>query len=354
MLGSDLITYLNTQPHSYVVGLDMCDVDLSKPNAISTYFKTHDIEEFPTIVINCAAFTDTTACGDFLSENYRKAYAANVLIPKYAARFCRQHHIRFVHISTDYVYSQNVAHDDLAERSFEFPVNAYGLQKLLGEKSIAEEFMYHESDYIILRTSWLYSKTHPKATFIYKFIANCYKSVFEDNYDVDVVSDCVGRPTDTEFLSKLIVRVINEEMFGIYDAQNLNSLSTFNSVFSRYQWAQAIVKKWSDIDESFKNIKLKPKYQSEFKNSTIIHPTYVPEIFVGNAFFKDLYTQIIEELSSSTLDENMNQTLTMQCRRILDYVGSTITGIKAKTHLDAVKSNDDLSIAAFFIQHMEI
>lgn len=100
-----------------------------------------------------------------------------------------------IHISTDYVFSEKSGEvpDD------EFPVNEYGLHKLLGEKMIESIFGACSPNFMILRTSWLYGNS--LMSFPMKFLKNCINtSQTTDSSDsivknVEVVDDCFGRPT---------------------------------------------------------------------------------------------------------------------------------------------------------------
>jgi dTDP-4-dehydrorhamnose reductase len=110
-----------------------------------------------------------------------RAYDVNALSLKHIAKTCAFNKIKLIHISTDYVFSQFSTADPLpynctfssvdafTEFSHEFPVNIYGMQKLIGEKFIKEGMK--KEQYAILRTSWLYG-THNCKSFVHKFLKN--------------------------------------------------------------------------------------------------------------------------------------------------------------------------------------
>lgn len=146
----------------------------------------HDLCSKLHVVINCAAVTDTTKieCDDATRD---RSYAVNALGPKNLAEACVHYGMKLVHISTDYVFSeksQQVVSEDLQE----FPVNTYGLHKLLGEKMVELAFAARPQDFMILRTSWLYGNS--EASFPMKLLKTCLKK-----REVKVVDDCFGRPT---------------------------------------------------------------------------------------------------------------------------------------------------------------
>ena len=154
MLGHDVVKYFNgvqLQKNSCVgvVTAFGRDIDISKysclSNALSGYKYTDRIKY--DIVVNCAAMTDVNKIEN--DKEYRdKAYKANVIGPTYLAMICKALKMKLVHISTDYVYSEKsaqdwtwpVEHNNYTEmhafhknNSIEWPVNIYGMQKLLAE-----------------------------------------------------------------------------------------------------------------------------------------------------------------------------------------------------------------------------
>lgn len=196
----------------------------------------------PDVIINCAAYTDTAGCQK--NSQAEISYALNCLLPKKLAQICCSNkHIKLIHVSTDYVYSE---YSKITKYNQEFPVNAYGMQKLLGEKMIIEEFNKKQStknNYLIVRTSWLFSteKTN-KHTFITKFANACINKICEHNaeienylvsddvsqdkpiYDIDV-TDNQGFPTSVEFLSRFIVKAVEIKAYGVIHGYEANLIS---------------------------------------------------------------------------------------------------------------------------------
>ena len=71
------------------------------------------------VVVNCAAFTDTTKCED--KKYLKPSYEANVFGVEQLANTCAYYKVKLVHISTDYVYSQYSYLDK--PWIYEFPCN---------------------------------------------------------------------------------------------------------------------------------------------------------------------------------------------------------------------------------------
>lgn len=100
----------------------------------------------PDAVINAAAFTDV----DGAENNPALAVAINSDGAGEAALAARRVGARFVHVSTDYVFSGGGPH---AEDASPDPANAYGHSKLAGERAVLAAF----PDAAIVRASGIFS-----------------------------------------------------------------------------------------------------------------------------------------------------------------------------------------------------
>lgn len=173
-----------------------------------------------------------------------KSYRENVVLPATLARACAKANVKLIHISTDYVSSE-------CSKEFDIPVNIYGMHKLLGEKMIKEAYSdYKSSNYLILRTSWLFGPNSSHKTFVEKFMLNMYKTIAaatiekKDRIDIPVAANTRGFPTSTWFLSSFIRNVIEVNMKGTTFAyQPIDTVGhDFPNItaVSRYDWAQVI------------------------------------------------------------------------------------------------------------------
>lgn len=100
----------------------------------------------PSLVYNCAAFTDVDAC----EEEPVRATAVNGEGAGNVAGACARAGAALVHLSTDYVFSGGERGH--AEADPPDPVNAYGRSKALGEALVREA----GGDWRIVRTSRLF------------------------------------------------------------------------------------------------------------------------------------------------------------------------------------------------------
>lgn len=169
----------------------------------------------PSVVVNCAAWTDV----DGAETNEDLAFAVNATGTKNLALASKYISAKFVHISTDYVFSgENTS--PWQEDSVRNPSSVYGLSKRDGELFI--EDIYPAGSYII-RTAWLYSSNGRN------FAKTMAKLALSDAQEVKVVNDQFGQPTSAVNLSKQIVDlVIVQKSFGVYHGTNSGSATWFD------------------------------------------------------------------------------------------------------------------------------
>jgi len=160
----------------------------------------------PSLVINAAAYTDV----DRAEKESDLAFAVNKSGPAYLARYCADHHLAFIHISTDYVFDgtkgQPYQEDDPIA-----PLGVYGQSKAQGEAAIRSIL----SNHIIVRTSWLYG------VYGHNFVKTML-SLATEKTDLRVVDDQFGSPTSAADLAKAVLTIAgkisaDEEVeWGIY------------------------------------------------------------------------------------------------------------------------------------------
>jgi dTDP-4-dehydrorhamnose reductase len=152
----------------------------------------------PSVVINAAAYTDV----DKAENESDIAYAVNKNGPAYLARYCADHGLALIHISTDYVFDGTKGRP-YQENDPIAPLGVYGQSKALGEAAIRSILKNH----IIVRTSWLYG--------VYR--NNFVKTILKlgnEKTDLRVVADQFGSPTSAADLAKALLTVVKKIAAG--------------------------------------------------------------------------------------------------------------------------------------------
>ncbi|MDA1044060.1 MAG: dTDP-4-dehydrorhamnose reductase, partial [Verrucomicrobia bacterium] len=142
-LGSDCVpSFASTRK---VIAWSRDELDITAPASIALAMKAHR----PSIVLNCAAFTQVDAC-----ETERDtAFRVNGEAPGHLARACAEHGAYLIHISTDYVFDgTRPVPTPYTEDDPVAPVSVYGASKLAGEQAV----LAAAPDAAIVRTSWVY------------------------------------------------------------------------------------------------------------------------------------------------------------------------------------------------------
>jgi len=104
-------------------------------------------ETKPDLVVNCAAMTDVDGC-----EKYPEiAREINARAPGEIAGVCAERGIRFLHVSTDYVFD-GMTTGKYREEAQTNPLQVYGTSKRAGERVVEESAV----DALIVRVSFLY------------------------------------------------------------------------------------------------------------------------------------------------------------------------------------------------------
>jgi len=176
-------------------------------------------------LINFAAFNDVE-----LSESSSDADIINNLAVKELAQHCSETNKVLIQISSDYVFDG--LKGNYVESDFPNPINKYGQSRYLGELAIQE----NASQYVILRTSWLYSHLPTQ----YNFLSKVKSVLLKNNQILSGSIDAIGSPTSASSLAD----AINHMMGKILHHQKpLNKIFHFSDIgkISRYCFLEKII-----------------------------------------------------------------------------------------------------------------
>lgn len=213
-LGNELRRLCKNYPGLEFIFTDVDMLDITNPDAVSVFMEASK----PAIVVNCAAYTDV----DGAEDDVKSARKINALAPQVLAAACAMQNSFLIHISTDFVFDGNSSIPYTEEDSTN-PISVYGSSKLEGEEKIKTVF----DDYVIIRTSWLYSEFGHN--FMRKMIA-----LGKEREELKVVNDQIGSPTYARDLANCIIDIIIKSILnpqaylpGIYHYANQGSCSWY-------------------------------------------------------------------------------------------------------------------------------
>jgi dTDP-4-dehydrorhamnose reductase len=167
----------------------------------------------PDVVINLAAITDVDGCEDTKRElaDRINGYGAGVV-----AGLCKERDIRFVQLSTDYVFD-GAKTLPYKENDSTNPLSVYGKTKLAGEREALEK----NPSSLIIRAQGLYGKGGEN------FITKVVKMAKQGGA-IHVVSDQRSSPTYTKDLAEPLIALIEKGKTGIYHLANSGSCTWFD------------------------------------------------------------------------------------------------------------------------------
>lgn len=223
-LGSDIIR-ANQKSHDPVelVAWQRADLDITNKTELKTRLKEQSFD----VLLNCTSYHNT----DLVEKTADTAFLINAFCVKDMALICKEKKARFVHISTDYVFSHSPDHTPLTEKDNPCPLNVYGASKLTGE-ALAQAV---HDDTIIFRVASLFGiagASGKGGNFVETMIR-----IGREKGLLRVISDQIMSPTSTENIAQVILKALQKKIpSGIYHAVNTGAISW-------YEFAKAIIEK---------------------------------------------------------------------------------------------------------------
>ncbi|MDR9765166.1 NAD(P)-dependent oxidoreductase [Shewanella baltica] len=225
----------------------------------------------PSWVINCAAYNAVDAA----EHDAIEAHRVNALGPELLAQQCLLSGARLLHVSSDYVFSDQAVCDsahaaeraigdakesgveqhqnpDLAlnsnpnhlprpfvELDAPEPLSAYGKSKLLGELKVVAVL---GDGATIVRTSWLYGQNG------HNFVKTML-NLMRTQPSLQVIADQIGCPTWSDALAQVIWQLVMQQRSGVfhYSAQGQCSWYEFASEIQRQALALNLLSQPVDI-----------------------------------------------------------------------------------------------------------
>lgn len=209
-LGQALQEVLDLGSHRYTA-FTHSQLDVTNEHQVSSFFN----QEGPDVIVNAAGWTDV----DSAEEEIGHAFSVNASGPEIVANHSKAIGSKFVHISTDYVFSGE-AQSPWQEEMPHCPVSVYGQSKAEGERLVINS---SSANSFIVRTAWLYSQ------YRHNFAKTMLRLALSDSSKVEVVDDQIGQPTYAVDLAIQIIKMIeNNASPGIYHGTNAGETTWFH------------------------------------------------------------------------------------------------------------------------------
>ena len=232
-----------------LIAADSKTLDITDHAAVERMIQTFE----PDAIVNAAGYTAV----DDAEQDINKAFKINAQGVQNLAAASFQTGARFIHLSSDYVFSGD-ANQAYQETDSPNPRNIYGQSKLAGELLA----LLANPDSIILRTAWVFSE-HGN-----NFVKNILTAA-ETEDELSVISDQVGNPTYAGDLAEAIIHILEKPMFrqGLYHYCSVPPVS-------RYDLALATLQLAAGHDPEFKAPKLIPTSSHNGSSERAARPSY--------------------------------------------------------------------------------
>ncbi len=179
----------------------------------------------PQLVVNAAAYTAV----DRAESEPDAARRINAEGPGTLAQACAQRGVRFIHVSTDFVFD-GTASQPYRPEADTAPLGEYGRSKRAGELAVQRVL----PEALILRTGWVYSR----------FGSNFVKTMLHlmaARDEIAVVTDQVGTPTWAHGLAEAVwAAATRPQLRGIYHWSDAGVCSWYDFAVAIYEEARAL------------------------------------------------------------------------------------------------------------------
>lgn len=213
------------------VAVDVEEMDITDKEAVDNYISNANIDA----VIHCAAYTAVDAAED----NVELCRRINCDGTQNIADACKNHNLKMIYISTDYVFNGEGKKpwepDEMRE-----PLNVYGQTKYEGELAVESTL----DKYFIVRISWVFGVNG-------KNFVRTMLNLGKTHDKLTVVADQIGSPTYTADLAKLLVDMVHSDKYGRYHATN-------EGICSWYDFTCEIMKQAAEYYPEYANVEVNP------------------------------------------------------------------------------------------------
>lgn len=210
---------------------DVDNLDITNPHSIDLVLDHYQ----PDIIINGAAYTAV----DKAEGEPDLADKINHLAVEYLANAAKKRSIKLIQISTDFIFDGTQALPYAVDAKAN-PLSVYGETKWRGEEVVRQVL----SDYLIIRTSWLYS-VHG-----HNFVKTMLK-LMATKESLNVIYDQIGTPTWASTLAQTIWTAIEQNATGTLHCSD-------QGVASWYDFAVAIQSEALTLGLLEKTIPIRP------------------------------------------------------------------------------------------------
>lgn len=247
-VGSEILKVLSPLDYELILGLS----DLSRAKEFKQHTVLFDLKNLnslqknlfdikPDLVINPAAYTQV----DKAEDEKELCELINFKSTELIAETLEQLGSSLIHFSTDYVYGVREPRA-ICESDPKDPLGVYAKTKLQADEAI--ESLH--SNYLILRTSWVYGRRGQN------FVSTMLK-LARDKEELRVVSDQIGAPSNARTLAEAVFHILEKTKADFKDYKGVYNICDQGET-SWYGFAREIFKQAKALGHSLAIQKVHP------------------------------------------------------------------------------------------------
>jgi len=184
-------------PNHEIIGLGRREVDFENPQIALQAMQAYGLKK-GEIIVNSAALTDVDRC----EREPLLATTINAITPVLLANLATEEGVRFIHLSTDYVFDGSLERP-YRETDMPAPLSHYGVSKLAGEEGVLSSSSHH----VVTRVSWVFGPDRP--SFIDQIIQRALNS-----RDAAAIADKISSPSYTHDLARWLTLFFKKKTRG--------------------------------------------------------------------------------------------------------------------------------------------
>ncbi|MDC1120396.1 UDP-4-amino-4,6-dideoxy-N-acetyl-beta-L-altrosamine transaminase [Alphaproteobacteria bacterium] len=166
----------------------------------------------PTVVINCAGYTDVDGC----EINRDHSFQSNVMVAANLAQATSEADIAFVHISTDHLFDGALPNAD--EKARPMPQNVYAKDKALAEKKV----LFANEKSLVLRTTFFGWAPAPRRSFSDRIIDS-----LETDRQIQMFDDVFFTPVYAGTLVEYAHLLVKKNQHGTFNICSSDRISKY-------------------------------------------------------------------------------------------------------------------------------
>lgn len=258
MLGQDIVKVFASAGHE-VIATDRQDLDITNKDAVETYV----VKSAPDVIINAAAYNFVPKVEEDPAI-YELAMSINAQGPANLARSAQAHGAKFVHYSTDYVFS-GTKPEGYVETDEPDPISKYGQTKAAGEQAVAEV----GGQYFICRLSKIFGLPGAGDGSKESFVALMLR-LAKEKPELKIVNEEVGTPGYTPDIAVATLDLVTGNYQpGIYHIVNEGGgVTWFDFAQEIFEVAHVVTPRIPVPSSAFPKPYRSPKF-AELKNTKL-------------------------------------------------------------------------------------